>query len=370
MEKQENFIELKKIEKTSEVLSFGLGEERKYFLENLAMLVDAGVPINEALDVIEEGSKSKRMKELVAKMSEQVEGGFPIWKAMNASGLFTKQTIALIRIGEETANLVENLKIVVIQQQKEDSFKSKVRSAIIYPVIILFVAVLVAGGVCFYLLPRLTRVFKDMKIELPTMTKVLIAISNFFEAYGLVAIPAFIVIFFLVYYFLFIFQKTKKIGQFLTFNFFGTKRIIQETELARFGYNMGVLLKSGISISECFDSLIKATDFYSYSNLYKKMKNGIEEGASFYEIFKNEKNANKLIPRPIQQMIVVSERSGKLPETMLKISDIYEEKIDDTTKNLAVILEPILLITIWAGVLLLALAIITPIYGLIGGFKY
>jgi type II secretory pathway component PulF len=69
-------------------------------------------------------------------------------------------------------------------------------------------------------------------------------------------------------------------------------------------------------------------------------------------------------------MIVVSERSGKLPETMLKISDIYEEKIDDTTKNLAVILEPILLITIWAGVLLLALAIITPIYGLIGGFKY
>lgn len=370
MEKQpEAFVELKKIESTSELFSFGLGEERKYLLENLAMLVDAGVPINEALDVVGEGSKSKRMKTAIAKMSEQIEGGFPLWKAMKASGLFTKQTISLIRIGEETANLVENLKIVVEQQQKEDSFKSKVRSAVIYPLIIMFVAIAVAGGVCFFLLPRLTRVFKDMKVELPAITKALIAISSFFENYGAVAVPLIAVTLLFLFYFLFVFKKTKNIGQFLSFNFFGTKRIIRESELARFGYNMGVLLKSGISISECFDSLIKATDYYNYRNLYKKMKTEIEEGRSFAEIFKNEKNVNNLIPRPIQQMIIVSERSGRLPETMLKINTIYEDKIDDTTKNLATILEPVLLITIWAGVLLLALAIITPIYGIIGGFN-
>ncbi|MDD4409253.1 MAG: type II secretion system F family protein [Candidatus Pacebacteria bacterium] len=369
MEKQENFGQLKKLESNSELFSIGLSEERKYFLENLAMLVDAGVPINESFRVISEGSKSSRMKGAILKMADQIEGGYSLWKAMRASKLFNKQTISLIRIGEETANLVENLGIVVEQQKKESAFQSKIRSAIIYPVIILVIALLVAGGVCFFLLPRLAKVFSDMKIELPAITRALIALSSFIESYGLIAMPLLLIFLGSVSYFLFFNDKTKHIGQFLSFNFFGVKRIIRETELARFGYNLGMLLKSGLSISECLDSLVRSTDFYSYRNLYKKIKEEVEEGKSFSQIFNAEKNLDDLIPRPIQQMIIVSERSGSLPQTMIKINEIYEAKVDDTTKNLAVILEPILLIVIWVGVLLLAMAIIMPIYGLIGGFK-
>lgn len=368
MEKKDIFSQLKKLDSNPK-FTIGLGEERNYFLENLAMLVGAGVPINEAFKVISEGSKSKIMKNTILTMAEQIEGGYSLWKAMRASKLFNKQTISLVRIGEETANLVENLGIVVEQQKKEASFQSKIRSAIIYPLIILAVALIVAAGVCFFLLPRLTKVFREMNIELPALTKALIAISIFFENYGLIFIPLLIVFLILSYYFLFIHSKTKHIGQFLAFNFFGIKRIIRETELARFGYNLGMLLRSGLSISEALESLVKSTDFYSYKNLYKKMKEDIEEGKTFADIFNSAKNSQELIPRPIQQMIIVSERSGSLPETMIKINEIYEEKIDDTTKNLAVILEPILLIVIWSGVLLLALAIIMPIYGIIGDFN-
>jgi type II secretory pathway component PulF len=364
----QEFAQLKKIESEHELFSIGLGEEKKYFLENLAMLVDAGVPINESFRVISEGSRSSRMKQSILRMAEQVEGGFPLWKAMRASALFSKQTVSLIRIGEETANLVENLQIVVEQQKKEATFKSKVRSAIIYPLIILFVALMVAGGVCFFLLPRLSKVFSEMKIELPALTKGLIAISNFFEAYGMIVIPLIAVLFIAGSYFLFSYKKTKHIGHFLMFNL-GAKRIIVETELARFGYNLGMLLKSGLSISECLDSLVRSTDSYLYRDLYKKIKVGIEEGRSFSDIFNSEKRLNRLVPRPIQQMIIVAERSGRLPETMIKINEIYEEKIDDTTKNLSAILEPVLLIVIWSGVLLLALAIIMPIYGMIGDFN-
>lgn len=347
---------------------FALKEDRKYFLENLAMLIGASVPINQALSIIRKDIRSEKMKKAIKAMIDGLEGGQSLSEVIEDSKLFAMQVVSLIKVGEKSGKLNENLKMIVEQQKKDESFKSKIASAVIYPFIILIVSIIVTGGISFFLLPKLSKVFSDLKIDLPAITKALMSFTSFIESYGLFVIPLAILVIFLLTYYLFVKNETKFIGQYLSFNVLGGKRIIQENELARFGYSMGVLFQSGLSISECFDSLIDSTDFYCYREFYKKLKVQIEEGKTFSQAFK-ARSVDALIPRPIQQMIIVSENSGNLPQTMLNIGKIYEGKIDNTTKDLSTILEPVLLVIIWVGILFLSLAILLPIYGLIGNFN-
>lgn len=360
----------KKIEK-KDVPSFSffaLSEDKKYFLENLAMLIGASVPINKSLSIIEKGARSYAMKKAIKEMIAKLESGRNLSEIIKESGLFGTYVVSLIGVGEKTGRLTDNLKTVIEQQRKDESFRVKIMSAAMYPFVILFVSLIIAGSISFFLLPKLVKVFNDLHINLPSITEALISFSYFMEDYGLIFFPLLILGLVIVGYFLFVKKETKFMGQYLAFNIFGGKRIIQENELARFGYNMGILLKSGLSISECFDSLIDASDFYCYRNFYVELKKSIEEGKTFEQVFFSGK-ADMLIPRPIQQMIVVAENSGKLADTMFNIGQIYQEKIDNTTKNLPTILEPVLLIIVWVGVLLLSLAIILPIYSLIGNFN-
>ncbi|MFA6252086.1 MAG: type II secretion system F family protein [Candidatus Paceibacterota bacterium] len=361
---------IKKIEKENEesFSFFTLKEDKRYFLENLSMLIGASIPINKSLLIIEKGVRSRRMKRAIKAMVEKLEGGKNLSEVINESGIFESYVVSLIKVGEKTGKLTDNLKVIIGQKRKNESFKAKIVSAMLYPFIILFISLMIAGGVSLFLLPKLAKVFSDLNMRLPPITEAMISFSYFIEDYGLIFIPALLFVISLFAYFFFFKKETKFIGQYLAFNVFGAKKVIQESELARLGYNMGILLKSGLPISECFNSLIDSTDFYCYCNLYKKLKISIEEGETFSQFFEKN-NADDFFPRPIQQMIIVSENSGTLADTMFNIGQIYQEKIDNTTKNISSIIEPILLIIVWVGVLSLSLAIILPIYNFIGNFN-
>ena len=170
-------------------------------------------------------------------------------------------------------------------------------------------------------------------------------------------------------YFIFFFKRTRFVGQAFLFKFPGVGQLMKETELARFGYLLGTLLDAGIPIVGALNSLEEATGFQRYKKLYRHLCQGAEEGHSFAQSFAAYRKSRVLIDLPVQHLITAAEQSGRLPETFLKIGRRFESKIDITTKNLATILEPVLLIIIWLGVAFLALAIILPIYSLIGGLK-
>lgn len=369
MEKKISLKKKKEDKQASGLLNFGISEDKKYLIENLSMLIGSGLSMSSALEIIKEGVNSSRMKDLLVIAQEELNGGYPLWKVLKNMNLFQRQTLSLIRIGEESGNLAQNLKIIVNQDKKDRSFKSKIRSATIYPVFIMTLALLIGIGVSFYLLPRLMTLFSQMDMDLPVFTKILIFIGTMIKNYGSILLPSLIGGIISILYFFFIFEKTKIIGQFLSFSFFATKRLVQEVELARFGYMLGILLQSGLSITDSLESLSKTAEYYNYRALYLKIKKELEEGNSFQKIFSKDKKIKNLIPGPIQQMIVVGENTGNLSETLLNIGTIYEEKLEETTRNLSVILEPLLLVIIWIGVLFLALAIIMPIYGIIGGIN-
>lgn len=362
--------EKKKKKRNLPFKNFGIGKERDFFIENLALLMESGMSIIPALESIVTGIRTKRMKAILNELQENISNGYALWSALEISRIFPDYIISLIKIGEETGRLSENLKIVGLQEQKNRIFRSKIRSAMMYPIFILVVTFVVGIGITWFILPRLVTVFSQLGIELPTATKFLIAIGKFLGEYGAIVMPIFLFLITIIIYFVFIFKKTKVIGQWLLFNFPGIKKLIQEVELSRFGYILGTLLEVGLPITTALNSLHQASSAFGYKKMYAYLRDSISDGNSFKESFSFYPKSKSFIPFTIQQMILAGEQSGNLPKTLIKIGEIFEAKTEITTKNLSVILEPILLVIVWVGVVGVALAVILPIYNLIGGFNY
>lgn len=342
-------------------------KEKDYLVENLSMLIGSGLNMVEVLQAIGKELRTRTMKNIVKKMQEDVDAGSPLWKTIDDSRLFEQHVIQLIRVGEQSGRLAENLKTVAEQEEKDRKFRSKVRSALLYPVFVLSLTVALGVGIAWFVLPRLSSIFSSLNLTLPIITRALIAVGDFLGAYGYIVIPATILIIILVFYFVFFNRTTKEFGQEILFRMPGVKRLIQEVEIARFGFLLGTLLKAGLPISEALDSVQRATIARGYKKLFQYLNSNISAGSTFKSSFQTFPNTKRLIPTPMQQLVIAGEGSGNLPDTLLKMSEIYEAKTEITTKNLAVILEPILLVIVWLGVLAVALAVIIPLYGLLGG---
>lgn len=350
--------------------NFGIGKEKDFFVENLSVLVSSGMTIVSAIDSIGEEMKSRRMKQVLGDIRKDVEEGSSIWKALDKAGIFSSHVISLIRVGEESGKLSENLKVVSLQEEKSRSFRSKISSAMMYPVFVLSITVIVGISIAWFILPRLATVFSQLNIKLPTITQGLISSGEFLGEYGMTVVPIFVFIVILFFYFIFFFSKTKFIGQWIFFHIPGIRNLVKEVELARFGYLLGALLDAGLPVTDALDSLVQATSFSTYKKIYVHLRDNINEGNSFQKSLDSYSRIKSFVPTTVRQMVVAGEQSGSLSQSLTKIGEIYEAKTEATTKNLSVILEPVLLVIVWLGVVGVAMAVILPIYDLIGGFNY
>lgn len=344
-------------------------QEKEYVLERLGIQLAAGIDALTGVQSISKDVKSGSFKKVLAWVSAQVDAGSTLWKAFQATGLYPSYVISLLRIGEESGRLTQNLQVIVLQQQKDRDFRSRLRSALMYPVLVLGLTGTVGVGIAWFILPRLTNVFSSLNLELPTITKVLFAIGAFFQSYASIVIPSFLAAMAVIFYVLFLNANTKVTGQWLLRHMPGVGRLIQELELSRFGYILGTLLQAGLPIVEALESLADASSTLAYRKLYTYMQHQISDGQTFHNIFESYKRSHKLIPHSIQQMVVSGEQSGSLPEVLQHIGGTFEKKTETTTKNLSVILEPILLFIVWGGVILVAVAVVLPVYSLIGNFQ-
>jgi len=347
----------------------GTNKERDYIIENLSSLIASGVGITESFRSIQNEIRSKRLRLILDEIIEGVQKGRPIWRAMTESGIFPDSVIVLIRLGEESGRLPENLSVVAEQNRKNRSFRSKLQSAMLYPIFVLGITVVVGVGIAWFILPKLAVVFGQLKVDVPVITKIIIRIGEILGSHGIIIIPVFICLFVLILLVLFVFPKTKHLGQTLLFRAPGLGRLVREVEIARFGYLLGTLVEVGLSITESLRLLGYATQIRAYKKVYNHIYEQVSHGYSLQQSFKSFNKIKKLIPSPVQQMIVTGEQSGHLPEMLVRISVMYEEKTENTAKNVAVLLEPVLLVVVWLGVMTIALAVILPIYSILGGVR-
>ena len=272
--------------------TFGLGKDRDHFIENLSMLVLSGMPITGALAAITRDTKNPKMKSILETILAELEAGSPLWKAFDRTGLFKGYTISLIRIGEESGKFAENLKVVSQEQEKERGLKSKVRSALMYPAFVLFLTAFIGIAISWAILPKLAKIFADLKLDLPLITKILIGFGLFLSKYGLVVVPLGIIVLGFIIFFVFVNEKTKFLGEYIIYAVPGVNTLMMEVEVARFGYLLGTLLDAGLPITKAIDSLIGASDSIRYKAFYTYLHDSVDMGNSFQKSFAGYKNIN------------------------------------------------------------------------------
>ncbi len=342
----------------------GLGTHKRDFIDSLATLLDAGMDVLSALRVIKQELHSRRMRRIIAVIEEDVESGVFLSRTLETAQLFPARVISLLRLGEQSGKLVQNMQVVVTQYEKEWLLRTRVRSALLYATIVFSLTIIIGAGTAWFVLPQMATVFVGFDVELTLLTRLLMTVGAFLGEWGYIVIPVFLMLVGGAGYFLFSFPRTKYLGQFLLFKIPGIKTLIQQVEVARFSYIMGTMLESGIPASDSLASLHDATTFRGYRHLYGHLRDRVTEGNSFKKSFASYRNSYKMIPLSVQQMIVAAEQSGRLSKTLLKIGRRFEVKTEVAAKNISVLIEPILLIVIGAGVMGLALAILLPINNL------
>lgn len=343
---------------------------KRTFLDNLALLISSGMGVNTSLRILHNNTQDPKLKKTLYSMLSSVENGSNLSQTMDDHNFLPKFLVSLIRIGEESGNLADKIRRTVISLDKESRRKGQLRSALFYPIFVLTLTLFLGVGVATFILPRIGQVFANMNVQLPFMTKILIQIGDFMGKYWYIIIPAIVGTITLTILILFVFPLTRKSGQWLMFHLPVFNGLIVRTEVARFAYNLSMLLNSGIPITKALISIAEIYDYYMYKNYTDNLASYIQSGKSFHNSFAiNQKKTNALFPFTAQEIIIAGEESGKLPEVLEQIGDRYEDEAEQIAKNIAVLLEPALLIVVWVGVIFLAVAILLPIYSLVGNFQ-
>lgn len=345
------------------------GKDREYFTSNLAALLRAGVSAKEALASLRETSQSEGLNKVLDNMQSDIDEGIPLWQALERSQLMSRQSLILVRIGEQSGRLAENLRLAAKHEAKQRAFKGKVRSALMYPTFVLVTTFVVGTGVAWFLLPRLATTFTQVGLPLPLVSRVVLGFGIFLSNYGIFffsGIAAIIVALIIGYRAL---PSVQRFVRECMFYIPGVGGLLQEVEIARFSYLLGSLLETAMPISEALLLLQGATTAPRYQAFYTYLMRAFEEGYNFKTIFKKYKYSKRVLPPAVQQMVISGEYSGVLAQTLLDVNTTYEEKVELSVQNLEVMIEPILLVIVWVGVLIIAIAVILPIYSLVGGLN-
>lgn len=322
-------------------------------------MIKSGIPLAEALEALEEQGEGP-VKKVVKGLLNGVKNGQTLERSMGKyPNVFDKLYLSIVKIGEESGNLDGNLEFLSKQLGKSYEFQKKVKGAMLYPTFILGAAVIMGGAIALFVLPQLVTLFESLDVELPLATKILMWVANLMKFHGYLVmggliggmvglwgmsrVPAIRPIIDKTLLFL------PVIGPF-----------IAQEQTASFCRNLGLMLKSGLPISAAMKTSIEATENTVFRGYIKRLAAAIEKGKSMEAELGGGKY--RYIPFLVGKMIGVGEKTGKLDDSLMYLADFFEEAVDDTTKNLSTIIEPVLLIGLAAMVAFLALAIISPIY--------
>jgi type IV pilus assembly protein PilC len=337
-------------------------QDKINFARNLGSMVSAGLSMSRALSVMERQTKNKTMKKVLIDLQNDVSSGKTLSDSMKShSKVFSALFIAMVGAGEESGTLAESLKIVATQMDKNYALQRRVRGAMMYPGVILTVMVLIAVLMLTYIVPTLMKTFTELKLELPTSTKIILFVSDLVLNNGL-----FVLVFIaLVIGGFIIFSKQptgKKIIHYAILKIPIIGGIIKEVNAARTARTLSSLLNSGVDVVESVKITMEVIQNVHYKKILEKAGEAIKKGEPISKLFTENE---KFYPLFLGEMMSVGEETGKIGEMLMGVAVFYEEDVDQRTKDMSTIIEPFLMVIIGAAVGFFAVAMISPMYSLV-----
>lgn len=279
--------------------------------------------------------------------------------------LFGDFFINIVHVGEISGTLADNLEYLAESLRKKRELESKVKGAMLYPIIIMFATFGITGGLMFFIFPKILPIFKSLKIELPTITKIFIAISTFVINHGLTVLGG-IVIGLAAFWFLVRIRPIRFVWHQILLSLPLVGSMVRNFNLINFIRSLTLLMKSGVKIVQALEITADSSQNLVYRTTLQQTAKGVSQGS---HIFEHLSEYPRLFPPVFTQMIAVGEETGRLTDTGAYLAEYYEQELDNTTKTLSSVLEPLLLVLMGFIVGFIALAIILPIYEVSQGIK-
>lgn len=335
--------------------------DKMLFINSLSIMIKIGITLTEAFQIIIYQSTKPRTKKMFENILEMINSGENLSNALKKfKKVFSPLFVNMIETGEKSGNLGDVLEYLYTQMEKEYELRKKMSSAAIYPAIIISITFLMAVGIVIFIMPKITKIFQSFEVQLPLPTRILIGFSTFIIKNPLITIFT-VSIFVTALIFLIKSKFLKPVYHrlFLVAPLIGD--IVKSSNVARFARTLNSLLKSGTQISESMIIIGKMFENQVYKNAILDVSKKIAEGAKLGE---NLEKYPKLFPPLATKMIYLGEKTGSLELTTERIAVIYENHVDIKTKNLATLMEPLLLVFMGGFIGGIAISIILPIYQL------
>lgn len=338
-------------------------KDKVLFSRQLSTLINAGLPLIQSLRNVNAQTTSKPLKVVVNKVISDVEAGATLSTAMSKHPeAFNRVYISLIAAGEASGTLDKALERLAIQQEKDAELISKVRGAMIYPIIVILVMLLVVGFMIVKVLPQVQTLYEGIPgATLPLITRIMLMIANFIiHDWYIVIILLVLATFFTTRW-----ARTfggKQVIDRLKMKMWPVGPLFTKMYMARFARTGTTLVSSGVPLIQMLEITANSVNNVHVENSIKKAAEKVKGGKALSDSLQNDPNFLELVPN----MLRIGEQSGSLEQMLEKTADYYEKEVDDQVKSISTIIEPVLMVILGVVAFVIVAAVLLPIYGLAG----
>lgn len=333
------------------------------FSRQFATVINAGLPMVQSLNILQHQAEKQGLKNALKKIREDVETGIPLSDAMKRfPGIFNGLYVNLVRAGEASGNLDGILERVAAYQEKQSALRGKLKSAMTYPAVVLVIAL----GVTYFLLtgivPQFAGILTSLGGDLPTITKILMAISDALVNYWwLILIIIGAVTTAIIFYYRT--NNGKHVIDRLLLSAPVIGGLVQKTAIASFSNTFGLLLRSGVNIIEAIDITKGTAGNIIVEDVLEETKVNVQKGD---QISTTLKDYPKVFPPLVSSMIAIGEETGAVDSMLDKISAFYEREVDEAVESLTAALEPMLIVFLGGIVGFIVAGMFLPMFSIIG----
>ncbi len=335
------------------------------FSRQIATMMASGVPMIQAFDIIADGQKNVRFKNVLTDIKQNIEGGSSLHEALGRYPVqFDELYCNLVKAGEASGVLDTVLDTVATYKERTEAIKKKIKKALFYPMMVLAVVFIVVLIMLLFVVPVFAKTFQDAGAQLPAPTQLLVTASEFMQSYWFIVVGligggiAAIVI---------AKKRSVKFAHFLdrmSLKMPVMGSIVRNSAIARFARTLGVTFRAGVPLVEAMDAVAGATGSVVYGDAVKQMRDDISVGHQLQLAMKQ----TGLFPNMVVQMTAIGEESGALDNMLFKVAEFYEEEVSNAVDTLSTLLEPIIMVVLGTLVGGMVVALYLPIFKLAGTF--
>lgn len=348
-------------EKLSEINIGGIPmKDKVIFMRQMATMVGAGLPLARSLEIMVQQASNPKFKKILQNVLASIQSGKSLADSFRMEEeVFDLITINLIEAGEESGNLENILEKIAVELEEKNALTRKIKSAMIYPAIILIVIIAVIVLMMLVLVPSMADIYKDFDAELPFATKFLISMSGLFVDYWWVVLSVFLVLVVGFKYYVDTPKGKRNLDKLLLkIPSFGV--IIAKVQLSQFTRILSLLLSSGVPIIKAIELTANSLGNTMFRETLEEAKDEVEKGGPLaLPIARSE-----YYPLLVSSMIAVGEETGEIDSVLSKVAEYYKEEVDAATSNLSSLLEPVFLIIMGLAIGFIAVAVYMPMFQL------